>query len=70
MLTAVISLLIYILIFALIVYLIMFVLGVIGLVLPPKIVQIVWVIFGLVVLLALVQFMLGGVIFPFPHRLV
>jgi uncharacterized protein with PQ loop repeat len=61
MLTSVISLLIYICVIALVIYLIIWVLrDVIGLALPAKVIQILWVIFALIVLLYLVQFVLGG----------
>ena len=61
MLTSVITLLIYVCVIALVFYLIIWVLrDVIGLPLPAKVIQILWVIFALIVLLYLVQFMLGS----------
>lgn len=61
MLTAVISLLIYICIFALVIYLVVWVLrDVIGVPIPAKVIQILWVIFALIVILALVNMVLGG----------
>jgi len=61
MLTAVISLLIYICVIALVIYLVIWVLrDVVGLALPAKVIQILWVIFALIVLLMLVQMLLGG----------
>ncbi len=61
MLTAVITMLIYVCVVALVIYLIIWVLrDVIGLALPPKVIQILWVIFALIVLLYLVQFVLGA----------
>jgi len=61
MLTSVITLLIYICVIALVIYLVIWVLrDVIGLPLPGKVIQILWVIFALIVLLYLVQFVLGG----------
>lgn len=67
MLTAVISLLIYICIFALVVYLVLWVLGAIGVALPAPVVKIIWVIFALVVLLLVLDFVLGhghGILLP------
>jgi hypothetical protein len=44
---------------ALVIYLVIWVLGdVIGLALPPKVIQILWVIFALIVILMLVQLLL------------
>jgi hypothetical protein len=63
MLTAVITLLIYVCILALVIYLIIWVLrDVIGLPIPAKVVQILWVILALIVILWLVQMALvpGG----------
>lgn len=60
MLEAIISLLIYVCIFALIVYLVIWVLGIVGVPLPAKVIQILWVIFALIVLLMLVRMFLGG----------
>lgn len=61
MLTAVISLLIYICVVALIIYLVIWVLqDVVGLALPGKVIQILWVIFALIVILLLVNLLLGG----------
>ncbi len=62
MLPAVIQFLIFICVIALVVYLVIWVLrDVIGLPLPPKVIQILWVIFALIVLLYLVQLLgLGG----------
>lgn len=61
MIEAVIYALIYICILALVVYLILWVLqSVIGVGMPPKVVQIVWIIFILVCLLILARFLLGG----------
>lgn len=61
MLPAVITFLIYICVLALVVYLILWVLtDVIGLPVPAKVVQILWVIVALVAILWLVQMVLGG----------
>jgi len=64
MITAIITALIYIVLLAIVVYIIIWVIGVIGLAIPPKIIQLIWVVFALVVLLILVQLFLGGGI---PH---
>jgi ABC-type transport system involved in cytochrome bd biosynthesis fused ATPase/permease subunit len=59
MIEAVIYALIYICLLALVIYLILWVLGsVIGVQLPPKVVQILWVIFALVCILILVRLLL------------
>lgn len=61
MLSSVIMLLIYICIFALVVYLVIWVLrDVIGVPLPPKVLQILWVIFALIVILMLVNLLMSG----------
>jgi len=61
MLTAVITFLIYICILALVIYLIIWVLrDVVGLPIPAKVIQILWVIVALIVILWLVQMVLGG----------
>ena len=61
MLTAAVYLLIQVLVIALVIYLILFVLtSVIGVPIPPKVVQIIWVIFGLIVILLLINFITGG----------
>ena len=58
MLTSVITLLIYICVIALVVYLVIWVLrDVVGLPIPAKVIQILWVIFALVVILYIVQFL-------------
>lgn len=60
MLPTIISLLIYILILALVFYLVIWVLGIIGVTLPPKAVQILMAIFALIVILYLYQALVGG----------
>lgn len=61
MLTAVITFLIYICFFAIAIYLIIWVLrDIIGLPIPAKVIQILWVIVALVALLWLVQMVLPG----------
>lgn len=62
MLATVITFLIYICVLALVIYLIIWVLrDVIGLPIPPKVIQILWVIVALIVILWLVQMVLPGV---------
>jgi hypothetical protein len=61
MLASVITFLIYVCVLALIVYLIIWVLrDVVGLPIPEKVIQILWVIVALVVILWLVQMVLGN----------
>jgi hypothetical protein len=61
MLASVITFLIYICILALIVYLVIWVLrDVVGLPIPEKVIQILWVIVALICILWLVQMVLGG----------
>ena len=61
MLASVITFLIYICVLALVIYLIIWVLrDVIGLPIPAKVIQILWVIVALIVILWLVQMVLGG----------
>lgn len=60
MIESIIMLLIYIAIIALVFYLVIYVLGVIGVALPPKVIQIIWLIFALIVVLWLVRVLLSG----------
>jgi hypothetical protein len=61
MLTTIITLLIYICVVALVFYLIIWVLrDVVGLPIPEKVIQILWVIFALIIILWVVQAFLGG----------
>jgi len=61
MLASVITLLIYICVVALVFYLVIWVLrDVVGLPIPAKVIQIIWVIFALIVILWIVQTFLGG----------
>lgn len=68
MLASVITFLIYLCILALIIYLVIWVVrDVLGIPIPPKVIQILWVIIALVVILWLVQTVLpggGGMHFP------
>ncbi len=66
MIESVIMMLIYICIIALVFYLVIYVLGVLGVPLPPKVMQILWLIFGLIVVLWLVQVFLGGGVIHLP----
>ena len=52
---------IYACVLALVVYLIIYVLGIIGVPLPPKVIQILWVIVMLVVLLMVLRLVLPGI---------
>ena len=61
MITSVITFLIYICILAIVIYLVIFVLrDVIGLPIPAKVIQLLWVIVALIAILWLVQMALGG----------
>src|SRR5262245_19159002 len=60
MITTIITLLIYICVLALVVYLVIWVLEVVGIALPQKVIQILWVIVALIALLFIVQALLGG----------
>ena len=67
MLASVITFLIYICILAIIIYLVIFVLrDVIGLPIPAKVIQLLWVIVALIAILWLVQLVLGGGGFHLP----
>lgn len=55
MIDGLVILLIYACILALVVYLVIWVLGVIGISLPPKVIQILWVIVALVIVLMVVR---------------
>lgn len=60
MITTIIMLLIYIVLLAIVAYLIIWVLEVIGVPIPPKIIQLLWVVVALIALLLIVQALLGG----------
>jgi len=61
MLASVITFLIYVCVLALVIYLIIWVLrDVLGVPIPPKVIQILWVIVALICILWLVQMVLGG----------
>ena len=67
MLASVITFLIYICNLAIIIYLVIFVLrDVIGLPIPAKVIQLLWVIVALIVILWLVQMVIGGGGLHFP----
>ena len=67
MLASVITFLIYICILAIIIYLVIFVLrDVVGLPIPAKVIQLLWVIVALIVILWLVQMVIGGGGLHFP----
>jgi hypothetical protein len=67
MLVSVITFLIYICIIAIVIYAVIWVLrDVIGLPIPAKIIQLIWVVVALIVILWLVQMLLGGAGFRLP----
>ena len=67
MLASVITFLIYVCVLALVIYLVIWVLrDVIGLPIPAKVIQILWVIVALIVILLLGQMVLGGGGFRLP----
>jgi hypothetical protein len=67
MLTAVITFLIYICILAIVIYLVIWVLrDVVGLPIPERVIQLLWVIVALIAILMLVQMVLGGGGFHLP----
>ena len=67
MIASVITFLIYVCVLALVIYLIIWVLrDVVGLPIPPKVIQILWVIVALIVILWLVQMLVGGGGFHLP----
>ena len=68
MIATVITFLIYLCILALVIYLVIWVVrDVLGVPIPPKVIQILWVIVALIVILWLVQMVLGGGSFHVPH---
>ena len=60
MLVSIITLLIYVCILALVIYVVIWVLGEIGVVLPPQVIKILWIIVALLVLLWLVSLVIGA----------
>lgn len=67
MLASVITFLIYICLLAIVVYLVVWVLrDIVGLPIPPKVIQLIWVIVALIAILFLVQMVMGGGGFHFP----
>ena len=65
MLESIISLLIWVCVIALVIYLVIWVLQtVVGLALPGKVIQILWVIFALIVLLMIVRIVIGSGYMP------
>jgi len=67
MLSAVITFLIYICILAIVIYLVIWVLrDVVGLPIPERVIQLLWVIVALIAILMLVQMVLGGGGFHLP----
>ena len=67
MLAAVITFLIYICLLAIVIYLVIWVLrDIVGLPIPEKVVQLLWVIVALIAILWLVQMVIGGGAFHLP----
>jgi len=65
MIESIIMFLIYVCLIALVIYLIIWVLtSVIGVPLPAKVIQILWVVFALICILFLVQIVMGGLSLP------
>lgn len=60
MIESIITLLIYACLLALVVYLVIWILGVIGVGLPEKVLQIIWIIVALLILLAMARVLLPG----------
>ena len=60
MIASIITLLIYVVILAIVVYLVIWVLGIIGVPIPEKVIQLLWVIVALVAILMLVNMVMGG----------
>ena len=60
MLETIIYLLIYLCIIALVIYVVIWVLGELGIVLPPQVIKILWIIVALIALLFIVKALLGG----------
>jgi hypothetical protein len=60
LLTAVITLLIYVCVFAIIIYLIVWVLGQLGIPLPAQVLKILWIIFALIVILLIARVLIGS----------
>ena len=58
MIEAVIQLLIYIVILAIVVYLVVWVLGIVGVPIPAKVLQLIWVVVALIAILLLVRMVL------------
>lgn len=68
MLAAVITFLIYLCLLAIVIYLVIWVLrDIIGLPIPGKVIQLLWVIVALIAILWLVQMVMGGGSFRIPH---
>jgi len=66
MIASIITLLIYVVILAIVVYLVIWVLGIIGVPIPEKVIQLLWVIVALVAILMLVNMVMGGGLGHFP----
>ena len=60
MIASVITLLIYIVLLAILVYLVLWVLEIVGIPIPAKVVQLLWVVVALIAILMLVNMVMGG----------
>jgi hypothetical protein len=60
MIASIITLLIYVVILAIVVYLVIWVLGIIGVPIPEKVIQLLWVVVALIAILMLVNMVMGG----------
>lgn len=60
MIESIITLLITICVIAILIYVVIWVLGLVGIVLPDKVVQLLWVIFALIVLLLILRIVMSG----------
>ena len=60
MIASIITLLIYIVLLAIVVYLVIWVLGIIGVPIPEKVIQLLWVVVALIAILMLANMVIGG----------
>ena len=67
MFESIIMMLIWLCLFAIVVYIVLYVLGVIGITIPPRVVQLFWVIVALVVLLFVFRTFAPSLHFPTMH---
>lgn len=60
LLMTILTLLLYIVLVAIVVYIIIYVLGAVGIAIPPKVMQLIWVAFALLVIIWLLSALFGG----------